>query len=90
MIVRQIEHRGRVGLEAGRAFELKARKLEHESVRQGPALLYFGQRIEHRHADIAGDDGVEPCRDTDVARHARDGALAVGAGDRDDPRRSEG
>ena len=74
------------GAQRRRRLELEARQLEHEHVgprpRPPPAVVRR-QHVEHRVADVAGDDGGEARGAAQRAGERGDGGLAVGAGDRE-------
>src|SRR6266581_1557042 len=86
MVFGDVEDRSGVGGKRVRRLELEARELQHPQPRGPSQLLAAHERIEHRRADIAGDLAVGPRGFRHRAGKRRDGALAVGARHRDDPR----
>src|SRR6266568_322664 len=85
MVFGDVKDRGGGGKRVCR-LELEARELQHPQARGPSQLLAAHERIEHRRADIAGDLAVGPRGFRHRAGKRRDGALAVGARHRDDPR----
>ena len=84
VVLREVQHRRRLELEARGGLELVAGQFDHVEVR----VAALPQRIEHRHADVARDDRVEPSRAAHLAGERGHGRLPVGAGDADHPRLS--
>src|SRR6266702_2534071 len=86
MVFGDVKDRGGGGGKRVCRLELEARELQHPQARGPSQLLAAHERIEHRRADIAGDLAVGPRGFRHRAGKRRDGALAVGARHRDDPR----
>ena len=80
MIGRDVQDDRDLGMELARAFQLKARYLEHR-----PCLVaaLFNQ-LNHRHADVAANQRRQPGLLENLADQSRRGGLAVGAGDGQD------
>src|SRR5712692_5249840 len=86
MVFGDVEDRGGIGGKRAGRLQLEAGKLQHPEARGPSQVLAAHERIEHRRADIACDLAVGPRGFRHRAGKRRDGALAVGARDRDDSR----
>ena len=82
VVFRNIQHRGRIGIQMMRVFQLKTGKLEHPHIGRPAFALHIG--LQHRRANIAGHHRVEPALRAQITRQARDRGFAVAAADGDD------
>ena len=79
VILREIQHRAGVELQAARGLELVARKFDDVDLGESLALA-LQERIEHRQSDVARDHRLQAGRARHGARERRHGGLAVGSG----------
>src|SRR5712691_3308951 len=86
MVFGDVENRGGVGGKRVSRLELEARELQHPKARSPSQVLAAQERIEHRRPDVPRYFAVGPRGFRHRAGESGDGALAVGAGDGDDPR----
>ena len=81
MVLGDIEHRGRRGLECAAVVELKAGQLQHPGLRQSLGIDASGQGVEQRRTDIAGHAHAQSAMLQQLTGQRGDRGLAVGAGD---------
>ncbi len=87
VVLRDVQHRGRVAGQRARGRQLEARQLQHPGLGQAILAQALAQRVERRRRDVAGDGNAAPgARDQQPGKPRRR-RLAVGAGDADHPRR---
>ena len=80
MVLRQVQHHGRGGLESTRQLELKAGQLQHPDFGQIFCSQGMGQRVQKRRADIAGHRHAFAGPTHQMTRERGYGGLAIGTG----------
>lgn len=80
VILRHVQHDGRVGHQRVRGLELEAGQLQHPYLRQRVGIQRLHQRGQRGRADVAGGQHRQATGRDQVARQGGDGGLAVGAG----------
>ncbi len=86
VVGRDVEHGRGARAQRGRGLELEARQLDHPRFGQPSRVQPRRQGGEHRRRNVPGDLAIDACGPAHRAGERGDGALAVGAGDRDHPR----
>ena len=61
VILRQVQHSSRIGLQAEGAVQLKTRQFQHPYLRQAALFQRLAQHIQCRRADIASHFHGEAC-----------------------------
>ena len=85
VVVRDVEHCRRIGLQAYCRLQLEARQFQHPDIRQLARIEAGHQGGQRSRANVAGHRRHLAGGAAQRARHRRRGGLAVGAGDGDHP-----